>query len=133
MGQITKLKPWEKFVVIEINIEDSFAVIQKQKKKFLTRQYKVPGRQLMKLPRKEAIAACKRISELTPISRLEASAAKAPTIHTFNSSEEDFSYAEIISYTREENIQDYDFDCHVSEYETSTTSDRLLDNVTMDA
>ena len=40
--KVTKLKPREKFIVVEPNATNSHAIIQKQNEKFLTRQYSIP-------------------------------------------------------------------------------------------
>ena len=61
--------------------------IQKQDQKFLARQYEIPKHQLLKLPRKAAIKARKKIAESIKLCRVDANKIKVPT-HAFDSSTE---------------------------------------------
>ena len=45
-----KTKPLEKFIVIDLGVADTHVQIQKQDKKLLVRQYRIPKYRLMKTP-----------------------------------------------------------------------------------
>ena len=63
---LSKLKPREKFVVIEPSDDkkDTHVVVQKQDKKFNSRKYEIPKHQLFKVPRQAALKARQKISDV---------------------------------------------------------------------
>ena len=121
--QMTKLKPREKFVVVNPNVKDTHVKIQKQDKKFMAKQYDIPKYQLLRVPRKAAVRARKKISESAHLCSIQPLDSTVPT-HAFddpNSSEDEDSVYYTVKY---DNITDDDsFDPTTSNNSTTDSND----------
>ena len=80
---MSKLKPREKFVIVDPDVSQTHVKIQKQDKKFMARQYDVPKHQLLRVPRQAAVKAKKKISESAKLCHLYVKENEVP-IHAFN-------------------------------------------------
>ena len=81
--QMSKLKPREKFVVIDPKVNDTHVTVQKQDKKFLARQYDVAKHQLLKVPRQAALKAKQKIKNMSHLYQLGQQNPIIPT-HAFD-------------------------------------------------
>ena len=127
--QMTKVKPREKIVVVQPDHSDTHAIIQKQDKKFMTRQHKIPKHQLIKLPRMAAMKARQRISETAHMFALEIQDKNVP-LHAFNTGDyEEDEEGDIYFTYRLNNIDDEeDKSSHVTVSENSTSLDDISDD-----
>ena len=127
--KVTKLKPREKFIVVEPNATNSHAIIQKQNEKFLTRQYSIPKHQLFKLPRAAAVKARERIRKLAPLNQLQTVQDGIP-LHAFVSSNEEDD-EDILYYTfhQPDVSHDNDLDSDVTDSSLSTVSNDFIQNL----
>ena len=87
--QLTKLKPREKFVVVDPNPSDNHVKLQKQDKKFNARQYEVPKHQLLRVPRQAALKAKKSISEWTSLYKVDTDCTDHLPLHAWQDCDDD--------------------------------------------
>ena len=126
--QLTKMRPREKFVVVDPEFDDVHVKIQKQDKKFNTRQYTIPKYQLLKVPRAASMKARERIAELAPICCVQANF-KAPPSHAFEMLDESDGEEDSVYYTQIDANDEVSSD---SNHETSSSCLSISDYVLSD-
>ena len=127
--QLTKTKPREKFIVVDPHLDEAHVQIQKQDKKFLSRQYRIPKHQLLKTPRQAAVKAKKKIADTAHLCPIITSEIKIPT-HAFNdctdTDDEDQIYYTVRHFQDENNLSLSVTDSLNSTSSCSSEEDRCL-------